>query len=238
MKKTPDNIPTQHLDFSDGRIFNDQLTYAEGEKKPLLRGVMHFLVFFSGIIIFACIELVKTAKTPTTKVVAFLLMFSLFACYAVSAFFHNCEYDNETEIYIQKLDHIIISLSKYFFVVAVSFVLPWAYQFTLLSLTTVLLLLNFYHISTTPIYLGYHLGIIIMPVLFLPVFYFFMNRFEWICSIILALLGFISGYIFYYKISLPFISPSIFGYHEVAHILWGITHVLAYYMIRSIFSRI
>ena len=76
-----------------------------------------------------------------------------------------------------------------------------------------------------------------MPVLFLPVFYFFMNRFEWICSIILALLGFISGYIFYYKISLPFISPSIFGYHEVAHILWGITHVLAYYMIRSIFAR-
>ena len=55
MKKTPDNIPTQHLDFSDGRIFNDQNTYAEGEKKPLLRGVMRFLVFFSGIIIFACI---------------------------------------------------------------------------------------------------------------------------------------------------------------------------------------
>lgn len=36
-------------------------------------------------------------------------MMSFVACYAVSTTFHVCESDKETEILLQKLDHVAIS---------------------------------------------------------------------------------------------------------------------------------
>jgi hypothetical protein len=40
------------------------------------------------------------------------------------------------------------------------------------------------------------------------------------------------------ELEVPFVSSEIFGYHEVAHLLLGISHIFGFFMVRSIFLRI
>ena len=237
MKSPPDNIPIQYLDYHDGRMFRNKIIYFEGEQKPLYRGYMHYLVLFSGILIFGLVVLLQSTKTPTTTLVAALLMISLIGCYTISAFFHICEYDKETEIFIQKLDHTAVSFAMYFLIVSASFVLPQIYQTMLLVLTTGCLTLNIYHIYKTPAIMAYQIGIMGIGILFLPIFYFYMTSFELLCATFVSVFALIAVYIFCYKINLPFILPEIFGYHEIAHIIEGITQVFGFLMARSIFLR-
>lgn len=237
MKSPPDNIPVQHLDYHDGRMFRNEIIYCEGEKKPLYRGYMHYVVLFSGILIFGFILLLQSAKTPTAKLIAAILMISLIACYTISAFFHNCDYDKETEIFVQKLDHTAVSFTMYFLVVAASFVLPQIYQTLLLVLLTSCLSINLYYIYKTPANMAYQIGIMLIGILFVPLFYFYMTSFEFLCTIMISVFALIAAYVFFYKINLPFILPEIFGYHEVAHVIEGITQVFGFFMTRSIFSR-
>jgi hypothetical protein len=237
MKSPPDNIPIQYLDYHDGRMFRNKIIYFEGEQKPSYRGYMHYLVLFSGILIFGLIVLLQSAKTPTATLLAALLMISLIVCYTISTFFHICEYDKETEIFIQKLDHTAVSFAMYFLIVSASFVLPQIYQTVLLVLITGCLSLNLYYIYKTPANMAYQIGIMVIGILFLPIYYFYMTRFEFLCTTIISVFAAIAAYIFFYKINLPFILPEIFGYHEVAHVIEGITQIFGFLMARSIFSR-
>ena len=237
MKRPPDNIPIQHLDYHDGRMFRNEIIYSEGEQKPVYRGYMHYVVLFSGILILGFIVLLKSAKTPTNTLMAALLMISLIACYSISAFFHICDYDKETEIFVQKLDHTAVSFTLYFLVVTASLVLPRMYQNVLLVLLTSCLSLNLYHIYNPPAIMAYQIGIMGIGILFLPIYYFYMTSFEFLCAAIISVFAVIAAYVFFYRINLPFILPEIFGYHEVAHVIEGITQIFGFLMARSIFSR-
>jgi len=224
-------------DVYDGRLFKNQTLYCEGAIKPFFRGHIHYFILFSGILVIALIDLLKSAKTSTTAIIAVLFMLSFAASYTASTFFHNVEYDNETEIFIQKLDHVAISFAMYFTVVPVSLLLPLTYRIALLGLTTGFLLLNLYNIFKSPSNIIYELGIIGMGVLFLPVLYYYMTGFEWACAMTIVFFGVITGFMFFTETNLPFISPAIFGYHEIAHLLLGISHIFGFFMVRSIFSR-
>jgi len=209
-----------------------------GALKPVFRGHIHYFIIFSGILVLALIELLKSSNTYTTQTIAILFMLSFVACYTISAFYHNCDYDKKTEIFMQKLDHVAVSFAMYFTVVPLSLLLPLTYRITLLGLTTGFLLLNLYNIFKSPSNIVYELGIIGMGVLFLPVLYSYMTGFEWICAMLIVLFGVITGLMFFSETNLPFISPKIFGYHELAHLLLGISHIFGFFMVRSIFSRL
>jgi len=64
-----------------------------------------------------------------------------------------------------------------------------------------------------------------------------MTGFEWACAMTIVFFGVITGFMFFTETNLPFISPAIFGYHEIAHLLLGISHIFGFFMVRSIFSR-
>ena len=223
---------------NDGRLFAHQKLYCEGALKPFFRGHIHYFIIFSGILILAFIELVKSAKTPTTQLIAVLFMLSFIVCYTISTIYHNCEHDKETEIFIQKLDHVAISFAMYFTVVPLSLLLPRLYQTFLLVFMTGFLLLNLYNIFKSPSNIIYELGIIGMGVLFLPILYSYMTSFEWESAMTIVLFGVITGFMFFLELDVPFVSPEIFGYHELAHLLLGISHVFGFFMVRSIFLRI
>jgi len=225
-------------DAYDGRLFKNQTLYCEGASKPFFRGYIHYFILFSGILVIALIELLKSSNTHTTKTIAVLFMLSFAVCYTISAFYHNCEYDKENEIFMQKLDHVAVSFAMYFTVVPLSLLLPMSYRIALLGLTTGFLLLNLYNIFKSPTNIVYELGIIGMGVLFLPVLYSYMTGFEWTCAMLIVLFGVITGLMFFSETNLPYISPKIFGYHEIAHLLLGISHIFGFFMVRSIFSRL
>ena len=187
--------------------------------------------------VLAFIELMKSVKTPTTTLIAVLFMLSFTACYVISTIYHFCEHDKETEIFIQKLDHVAVSFGMYFTVVPLSLLLPQTYQTVLLLLTTVFLVLSIYNIFKSPSNIIYELGIIGMGVLFLPILYYYMTSFEWACAMTIVLFGVITGFMFFLELEVPFVSPEIFGYHEVAHLLLGISHIFGFFMVRSIFLR-
>ena len=64
----------------DGRIFTYQTLYCEGAIKPEFRGYIHYFVLFSGILVYAIIELLEVSKTPTTTLISVLFMMSFVAC--------------------------------------------------------------------------------------------------------------------------------------------------------------
>ena len=221
----------------DGRIFTYQTLYCEGAIKPEFRGYIHYFVLFSGILVYAIIELLEVSKTPTTTLISVLFMMSFVACYAVSTTFHVCESDKETEILLQKLDHVAISFFMYFSIVSVSLILPNYYRLMMVGISTGFLLLNLYNIFNSPSNVVYEIGIIGIGVLFLPMLYQYMTSFEWICASSIVVLDVIAGYFFFKEQNFGFVSPDIFGYHEIFHLLSTFSHIPGYLMVHSIFER-
>jgi channel protein (hemolysin III family) len=221
----------------DGRIFTYQTLYCEGAIKPEFRGYIHYFILFSGILVYAIIEILKVSKTPTTKLISVLFMMSFVACYVVSTIFHICESDKETEILLQKLDHVAISFFMYFTIVSISLILPNHYRLIMVGISTGFLLLNLYNIFNSPSNVVYEIGIIGIGVLFLPVLYQYMTSFEWVCALSIVVLDVIAGYVFFKEQNLGFVSPEIFGYHEIFHLLTSFSKIPGYLMIHSIFDR-
>jgi channel protein (hemolysin III family) len=221
----------------DGRIFTYQTLYCEGAIKPEFRGYIHYFILFSGILVYAIIEILKVSKTPTTKLISVLFMMSFVACYVVSTIFHICESDKETEILLQKLDHVAISFFMYFTIVSISLILPNHYRLIMVGISTGFLLLNLYNIFNSPSNVVYEIGIIGIGVLFFPVLYQYMTSFEWVCAVSIVVLDVIAGYVFFKEQNLGFVSPEIFGYHEIFHLLTSFSKIPGYLMIHSIFDR-
>ena len=221
----------------DNRLFDNQALYYEGGIKPTWRGYIHYITLFSGICVLALIELIKVAKTPSTIILSILFILSLIACYSASMIYHVCDSDKENEILFQKMDHIMISFFMYFTILPLSLILPIIPRIALVVLSTGFLILNLYNIYNLTPNLAYEIAIIAIGVLFFPFFYFYMTTFEFICACSVVVIDIIAGYYFFKEKNFSFISPDIFGYHEIFHFLSLIANIPGYFMIYSIIDR-
>ena len=95
--------------IKDGRLFENELLYCEGREKPLLRGFIHLFGLCSGMIPIGLFEIIKVANTDKTMIILACLFFtSNFICYFVSALFHVLKWPPKVEIFLQKIDHIMV----------------------------------------------------------------------------------------------------------------------------------
>lgn len=221
----------------DGRIFTHQKLYCEGAIKPEFRGYIHYFILFSGILVYAFVKLILISKTPTTLLISVLFMLAFIMCYIISTVYHICDSEKETEILLQKLDHVVVSFFMYLTVVSLSLLLPYIYKIIMVGLSSGFLFISLYSIFDSPSNVIYELGIIGTGVLFLPVLYQYMTTFEWICAMSVVFLDVIAGFFFFSEKNLTYISPEIFGYHEVFHLLTSFSKIPGYLMVYSIFDR-
>ena len=223
----------------DGRIFQNELLYCEGRLKPLLRGFIHLFGLCSGIIPIGLFEIVKIANNDKIMLMfACFYFISNFICYFISSLFHILSWPANVEIILQKIDHIMVC------VYCVSTILLWAYslfplklQLPLMITSLILLGVNVYKIYTCqPSLLVQSLNGLV-SLLYLPFFYMYTTKKEFAFCGIIFFLCIIATIIFIKEIDLPFVDSTIFGHHEVFHLLLAVVGVTGYFMLHSMIKR-
>jgi predicted membrane channel-forming protein YqfA (hemolysin III family) len=225
--------------IKDGRIFENELMYCEGREKPLLRGFIHLFGLCSGMIPIGLFEIVKVANTDRTMIILASLFFtSNFICYFVSALFHVLKWPLKVEIFLQKIDHIMACVYAFFSTLLMAYSLfPLKIQLPLSLASFILLVVNVYKIyNCEPSMLTQSLTGFI-SLLYLPFFYIYTTKREFaFCGIILCL-SLIGTIIFIQEAKIPFIDNTIFGHHEVFHLILAIVGVTGYLMMHSMITR-
>ena len=225
--------------IKDGRIFENELLYCEGREKPLLRGFVHLFGLCSGMIPIGLFELIKIANTDKPMIVLACFYFiSNFICYFISALFHILNWPPKVEIFLQKLDHIMVCVFCVASVLLVSYSLfPLKCQLPLSIASVILLVINVYKIYNCEPSMIIESLIGLVALIYTPFFYMYTTKREFaLCGIILFLC-LISTIIFIQEVKIPFIDNTIFGHHEVFHLLLSVVGVTGYFMLHSIISR-
>lgn len=225
--------------IKDGRIFENELLYCEGREKPLLRGFIHLFGLCSGIIPIGLFEIFKVANTDKTMIILACCYFiSNFICYFISALFHILNWPLKVEIILQKIDHIMGCVYAFFTTVLFAYsVFPLKIQLPLLLASFILLVINVYKIYNCDPSMMIQSFTGLITVLYIPFFYMYTTKKEFaICGVVLFLC-LISAVIFIQEVHIPFIDNTIFGHHEVFHLLLAVSGITGYLALHSMISR-
>lgn len=202
----------------DNRLFPELPLYCEGYPKPLLRGMFH-LIFALLLGPFGLWHLTTESKGIFEgRVAAILYILGSFTCYFISALYHVGRWSVQTEIVLQKLDHCAICIFAAGTNTPVALLLlpkgPGLMLFTLSWGTAIWTSWNVF--SQRPAV--WRIVISCSSILpFFIILWYRMNTLEYFCmlgnSIAMGLgaAAFIS--------QSPNLWPTVFGYHEVFHIL-------------------
>lgn len=221
----------------DNRLFSGETLYCEGVFKPEYRGKLHLwsLLAFP----YAVWHLYQgTGGFTYPFFIAFISLFGNFCCFGVSGLYHVFDWCLETEIILQKMDHIIISLWCSGMMFPIGFLLfPETEGHFFIGITLIAFMVNVYCIyNSTPSIIAAS----IVPstiLLYVSMCYKYMNKLEWIlmwCVVAFQIAGTI---IFLLKIDIWFISSELFGYHELFHSLSLFVAVFIYTINYSIAVR-
>ena len=225
--------------IKDGRIFENELLYCEGREKPLLRGFIHLFGLCSGMIPIGLFEIVKVANTDKIMIILACLFFtSNFICYFVSALFHVLKWPPKVEIFLQKIDHIMACVYSFFTTLLMAYSLfPLKIQLPLMIASFVLLVVNVYKIYNCEPSMIIQSFTGLVTLLYIPFFYMYTTKREFaLCGVILFLC-LIGTIIFIQEVNIPFIDNTVFGYHEVFHLILAVVGVTGYLMFHSIVTR-
>jgi hemolysin III len=197
----------------DNRLFKEELLYCEGKHKPFLRGKIHLasLVFFPVGFYF-----VYHSKHPIMGSVNIL---SNMGCFGISGIYHSFNWSPSTEIVLQKLDHFAISLWCLFMMTPIAFILfPIEIRMPFITIIVSSFFINSHAIWHSRPSIIKSSAIPGSLLLFLPACYYYMNDYEWKCMwLSYAFQG--AGTMAYVKNQQMKHSFTIFGYHELFHIL-------------------
>ena len=221
----------------DNRLFIDELLYCEGLVKPILRGKVHLLSLLAFPYAFYKLYCSANGFTYAFFIGSISLLTNLL-CFSTSAVYHVYNWSLETEIILQKMDHFMISLWCFGMMFPIGFLIfPVSEGHYFMGLTFIAFIVNVYCIynSTPSIIAASIVPSIIL--LYVSTCYKHMNSLEWVsmwCVFAFQLAGTI---IFSLKIDTGFISPELFGYHELFHCLSLFAAFFVYQVNYSIVSR-
>ncbi len=190
-------------------------------KKPLLRGYFHQEAFF--IALGACLLLVAKTTDSVSLIASLLYSLGLLSLFGISAIYHRPHWDPKPRALLKRLDH-----SAIFILIAGSFT-----PICLLALS---------------LEKGQHLMIVIWSVAVLGVLQsvFWVKAPKWFTAIFYVIMGWmilpyvselreslggrnlsflaLGGFSYtvgavFYALKRPRLSPAVFGYHELFHVL-------------------
>ena len=225
--------------IKDGRIFENELLYCEGREKPLLRGFIHLFGICSGMIPIGLFEIIKIANTDKPMILLACFYFiSNFICYFVSALFHILNWPPKVEMFLQKIDHIMVCVFCVSAVILISYsVFPLKIQLPLSLASFILLVINVYKIYNCEPSMIIQSLTGLISLIYLPFFYMYTTKKEFTFCGIIIFLCLISTIIFIQEVKIPFIDNTIFGYHEVFHLLLAVTGIIGYFLLHSMITR-
>ncbi|TBU00954.1 hemolysin-III-like protein [Hamiltosporidium tvaerminnensis] len=193
------------------------------QQKPLLRGRIHQLAFYITIILtlfYITISLIKSYKYELT-----LYIIGQLTLFGISSKYHLTDWKNEkTKKIFQKLDHIsiflLISCTQSSFVLTllpkieiVNKILILTWTITLLGILKIICISNEYEIIDVSLYMIH--GVSIVP--FFHILLKYINISKMFYLVFGGVFYIMGGVVFGMHRPDPF--PSVFGYHEVFHVL-------------------
>jgi channel protein (hemolysin III family) len=203
----------------DSRLFWDEVLYSEGRHKPFFRGKIHLMALITFI--FYLIDHIKLAKDNN---LAFLLgclnLFGNCFCFFTSALYHVFSWSVSTEITLQKLDHMAISLWCHLMMYPVAFLLlPKEYGYTFIFINTIICITNFVIIYYSKPSILIHSLVPGSLVIFLPVCWYYMSQQEWWYCIGVYFFQILGTVVFVIEKTPSFCNKDLFTFHEIFHFL-------------------
>lgn len=207
-----------------GGLLRKPLLSAHEPLKPLLRGQFHHTAFY--IHLFLGIVVLALTKTALSQLGFFIYILCLLFLYGTSATFHTTTWkDHKAELRVQKLDHASIFLvisGTYTAICLICLPIQETWVKTMLSAVWVTAIIGivktiFWHNPPVIFNVGFYFftGLIIIP--FVPKIIEAVNaRFFGFCAFGGACY-LIGGVI--YGTQKPDPYPTVFGYHEIFHVL-------------------
>jgi hemolysin III len=217
------------------KLFPNEPLYCEGKRRPFFRGKFHLssLLFFP----IALYLLYRDVTNPQLFWLGAISLSTNVACFTISGLYHVFDWSPTTELFLQKMDHTLISLWCAGMMLPIAFVLlPTNIGVLFFSIITIAFLFNMDSIwnhccpsivksSAIPASL----------LLFVPQCYIYMNSTEWV-SMWMVYLFQIAGTIAY-KAEQYSESNDLFGYHELFHLLSLFAAFFVFVVNYSIVSR-
>jgi hemolysin III len=221
----------------DNRLFSDETLYCEGLFKPKLRGKIHLFSLF--IFPFVCWHLYQGAGgfTYSFFISAVNLVTNLF-CFTTSALYHVLDWSLEEEIKMQKLDHFGISLWCIGMMFPVAFLLfPQKNGKIFITVTIIACIINCICIYTSKPSLFFSSLVPSSILLFVNLCYKYMTTKEFLSMVAVFIFQGVGTMVLSTKFELEFIDPTIFGYHELFHVLSLFSAFFVYQISYSTASR-
>lgn len=203
----------------DNRLFSDETLYCEGLFKPKLRGKIH--LFSLLIFPFVCRHLYQGAGGLTYAFfISVVNLLSNLYCFTVSSLYHVVDWDLEKEIKMQKMDHIGISIWCVGMMFPVAFLLfPKKIGKIFISITIIACIINCVCIYLSKPSLFFSSLVPSSILLFVNLCYKYMTTNEFLSMVAVFIFQGLGTLVLSTKFELDFIDPTIFGYHELFHVL-------------------
>lgn len=217
------------------KLFPSRQLYSEGKTRPLLRGVFHGVGIF--ITLFMLYELLTINACVKNNKYIFIYFICHFLQFFVSFIYHRFPHNISTEIFLQKLDHSLIPLCIYgSWIPLIHYTLDKQRAIVIDSImfygvVLMAILVFVFRISKPYLHVAYsHLILIEMTTMNSR-----LTDYEKIFMWVGTGLHIISSIQFGLK--KPFEHNTIFGFHEIFHIL-NVTAVIIFYcFVRLLVSR-
>ena len=203
----------------DNRLFSDETLYCEGLFKPKLRGKVH--LFSLVIFPLVCWHLYKGAGGFTYPFfISAVNLVTNLCCFTVSALYHILDWSLEEEITMQKLDHLSISLWCIGMMFPVAFLLfPIKNGKIFITVVIIAFIINCICIYTSKPSLFFSSLVPSSILLFVNLCYKYMTTWEFLSMIAVFIFQGLGTIVLSIKFELEFMDSTIFGYHELFHVL-------------------
>jgi hemolysin III len=220
----------------DTRLFKNEQLYCEGLHKPVYRGYIHLFSLFLFPV--GLCFLYNGITSPYAFKFSTVNLITNFICFVTSSIYHIGNWSVKTEIILQKLDHINISIWCVGMVVPVSFLLfPYNVGIPLLCLCSSAFIGNCYFIYLSKPSMLLSSAVPATILLYVDSCALYMNNVEWVsmwCIFGFQLIGML---FFELKLSPSFFNADMFGYHEIFHTISILVSICVFIFVFSIAAR-
>lgn len=221
-------------------------TYAYGEPKPVLRGVLHEIIFL--LLPIYIVSLLNACNTTTAYIAATIKIISKLFLYGVSSQFHRRNLSRKAYTFLKRLDHCGIFITTAGTATPVSFLLMQNAYTHMVGVNALIIVWTIATLGCTYTMVKdihgklnlFGLGLMILSGgVYAPLLnhiYLVLYGYE-MCYLILMWACYVFG-IYIYHNNLFDIYPHIFGYHEMFHIVVTMGSISSMIVNYSIISRL
>lgn len=204
--------------------------------KPLLRGHFHQAMFF--VLMGACVPLILKSTTATQILATVVYSMGVLTLFGVSAIYHRINWNTKKRALLKKLDHaaIYIMIAGTFTPIALLSLSETSRKtllITIWSVTCVGIIQSIFFVNLPKIINA--IIYIITGFLVIPYLPEIKNSVGNLNAILIVVGGIIYSLgALAYGLKRPILKPTIFGYHEVFHVLVSIAAIIHYFVIHSL----